>query len=266
MAVIAAAASIVAAVISAWRSASAEQAVRESTERTARLERQNQVDLERIRADFAAALERTRRRLDADELLAQYREPLAGAAFDLRLRLRNITAGNFLQAYASAQSERRQEAIESTLFRVAQFFGWREAIRQGIQFLDFAETEKSREVSRLIAEVTIAWASDHRYGQAAMIWQEAQRAIGELMLVQEGDGITVKGFAAFQRALPEFEPYLRPIREVIESGQAPASARLASVGQLLGELVGHLDPDGKRFFDRHSDSALGRERKQPGTE
>lgn len=235
VALIAAGASVLAAIISGWRSLAAERAAR---------------DLERIRTDLASEMELRRRRLDADEVLARYREPLAAAAFDLQLRLNNILAGSFLQRYAAAGHDRHEEAVSSSLYRFSQFFGWREALRQGIQFLDFKEPEQSRKVSRLLSGITVAFATD-RHGQQLMLWVEAQRAIGELMLQQGDADLTVRGYAWFEDHSSTLAPYLEPLRKAIEDGSASTSSRLVVIRDLLSELVQQLDPEGVRFTDLH---------------
>jgi hypothetical protein len=233
-ALVAAGSSIVVAVMSLIRSKAAQMEVAKSAERLAVLT-----------SDLSKREELARRRLDAEEVISRYRKPLAAAAFDLQSRLRNILDHAFL-AYLSSSKERREQAINSTLFRVAQYFGWAEALRQGIQFLDFNEPAQSREVSNLIGKVSRLWATD-KSGQSLMIWYEAQRAIGELMLVERDELFSVMGFAKFSAEVDRFEPWLGELKESLGSGEAERSERLVALQNALVELVRELDPHGIQF-------------------
>ena len=71
------------------------------------------------------------------------------AAYDLQSRIFNILERGFLDRYYFRGSEREKEyAMENTVFLVAQFLGWTEAIREEIQKLtpDFAciKSERAR--------------------------------------------------------------------------------------------------------------------------
>ncbi len=187
----------------------------------------------------------TRRHLDAEEILHHYSKPLTGAAFDLQSRLYNILENNFL-IYLSSSDERRKQALDSTMFRVAQYFAWSEALRQGIEFLDYPDHEQAREVSNHLDKVTRLWATD-KHGQRLMIWSEAQRAIGELMLEERGQNLSVKGFAKFSAELDHFDPWLGDLKMALEDGSAEKSKRLVLLQHVLVELVGKLDPEEVRF-------------------
>ena len=188
-ALVGAAASLTVAVGSLLRSRTTEKKAAESAK-----------DLAKLQNDFSHGQEIARRRLDADDVISRYRWPLATAAFDLQARLGNILDNRFL-AYVGVPG-RGEQAVTSTLFRVAQYFGWAEAVRQGIQFLDLNDPEHSREVSDQIRHVSRHWATDQQFGtddpgRELMIWVEAQRAIGELMLVEQGESFSIMGFARF---------------------------------------------------------------------
>jgi hypothetical protein len=242
-ALLGAGASIVVAVMGLLRSKSAEAGAADSAKK-----------LEELKSELSQREEIARRRLDTEEVISRYREPLASAAFDLQSRLRNILDKGFL-TYLSGSKERREEALSSTLFRLAQYFGWAEALRQGIQFLDFNEPERSREVRKATGDVARLWATD-KYGPDLMIWYEAQRAIGELMLVERDEFFSVIGFARFSREVDRFQPWLGEFKAALEDGHAQKSRRLLHLQHSLVELVRVLDPQEVRFSN-HMDPAKG---------
>jgi hypothetical protein len=77
-------------------------------------------------------------RREAERILTRYREPLVSAAFDLQSRLFNILEQHFLLNYLGqrADEHRRKVALESTLYWFAQYFCWREILRQDTSFLN----------------------------------------------------------------------------------------------------------------------------------
>jgi len=45
---------------------------------------------------------------------------------------------------------KREYTIQSTLFVIAQYFGWIEILRRDIQFLDLGNVKENRELSKLL--------------------------------------------------------------------------------------------------------------------
>ena len=96
---------------------------------------------------------RLERNARAEEVLARYREPLAAAAFDLQSRLYNILELEFFEKFGDG--ERAEDALRTTMFRFAQYFGWTEILRRDIQILSFprdAETRRVADLQEAIAE------------------------------------------------------------------------------------------------------------------
>jgi len=92
--------------------------------------------LERLKA--VLQLERDDRvaQLEARKTVSKFRDPLMHASYDLQSRLFNILRQDFLTRYYAQGSMREKEyAVENTVFLLAQFLGWTEAIREEIQFL-----------------------------------------------------------------------------------------------------------------------------------
>lgn len=190
------------------------------------------------------------RELNAEDLLTRYREPLAAAAFDLQSRCWNIVKNNFFEKFGRGH-DRFPDAQMTTLFRFAQYFGWAEILRREIQFLSFPEEQDTRCVAELLAKVAARIAASEP-DETLMIWVDEQRAIGERMIVHDGDGAHCMGYAAFCDAYDKC--FAQLFKRVIDDLDAPAAkVRLRDVQHHLCELVSQLDK--KRL--RYSESQLG---------
>lgn len=191
-------------------------------------------------AQRVAELERAER---AEAVLKRYREPLAAAAFDLQSRLYNILRMEFFEKFGGG--ERGDEALTSTLFRLAQYFGWSEILRRDIQFLSFPEDEDTQRVSDLQSRIARRFLTDE-YGHALMIWNDEQRALGELMIVEEHGTVLCMGYARFRNDRDgAFGSWLTRLRrELPDTG---GQDRLREVQHLLCELVETLDSRKLRY-------------------
>ena len=206
--------------------------------------RQSRMDeqLARVQVDLDADLHRRTALLDrdlrAEEVLTRYRQPLAAAAFDLQSRLYNLLELGFLDHFGG-DHPRAQEAMRTTLFRIAQYFGWSEILRRDIQFLSFPEDGDSRRVAGLQAEIAKRFLTD-AYGPALMIWSDEQRAIGERMIVEEHGKVLCMGYATFgERCETAFGVWLTRVEA--ELPEPSAHQRLREIQHLLCELVELLD-------------------------
>jgi hypothetical protein len=99
-------------------------------------------------------LELRRHRLDkseaAEQITSKYRDPLLRCVIDLQGRIYSIVKLDFMQRHlGSDDSEQVQYAKTSTLFRLAEYFGWIEILRIGIQFLDLGDQARSRQLTAL---------------------------------------------------------------------------------------------------------------------
>ena len=184
-----------------------------------------------------------KRSLQAQDVLAKYRDPLAAAAFDLQSRLYNILCLGFFTKYAD-DAELTEEGVLTTLFRLAQYFGWTEILRRDIQFLSFPEAEDSQKVASLQGAIAGCFLTAD-YGRELMIWSDQQRAIGERMIVKEHGNVICMGYARYLQQHEEvFNPWYGRLRT--ELGTPAATARLRDVQHLLVQLVEVLDPNGIR--------------------
>lgn len=206
--------------------------------------------LARLNSDLQAEVHQRTAMIDrdlrAEEVLTRYREPLAAAAYDLQSRLYNILVLEFFQLHGGA-GPLAEEALRTTLFRLAQYFGWTEILRRDIQFLSFPTAEHTQRVTRLQSQVAREFLT-HDHGEALMIWSDQQRAIGERMIVEEHGKVLCMGYAAFGDTCDAtFAPWLERLRN--EIGQEPARTRLRGVQHLLCELVETLDHERVRYTE-----------------
>ncbi len=205
-------------------------------------------DLARLNSDLEAEVHRRTalfdRELHAEEVLARYREPLAAAAFDLQSRLYNILRLDFFAKFGG-DHPRGEEALRTTLFRLAQYLGWTEILRRDIQFLSFPEAEDTQRVTGLQSDISKRLLTDED-GSALMIWSDEQRAIGELMIVEEHGKVLCMGYARFRNVCDDtFAPWYERLRG--EVTQESARDRLRDVQHMLCELVEALDPQRVRY-------------------
>lgn len=194
------------------------------------------------------------------ELVGRYRDPLLLAAFDLQSRLYNIVRNNFL-AYlrAGAEEDDRDYARSNTLFLFAQFFGWTEALRVDVQFLDLGDLDRSRRLRECLDAVRAVLATDRLPDQRLRVFWGRQRAIGELMLRDRSGerGAAVPreciGYAAFSRRLntdDDLASWLRRLGEDLGSladDREFNPIRLVQTQHALIELIDFLDDPPVRF-------------------
>jgi hypothetical protein len=78
--------------------------------------------------------------------------------------------------------DEKSYAVNSTLFVIAQYLAWTEALRRGVQFLDLGDVERSRELADRLENIRAAFSTDTSLQGPFRIFRSEQRAIGELML------------------------------------------------------------------------------------
>jgi hypothetical protein len=104
---------------------------------------QDELEQRREQADKAVRLE---------QVMSRYRDPLLSAAFDLQSRIFNILVGSFWVYIRDDDHEDQAYAIKSTIFVIAQYLAWAEALRRGVQFLDLGDLKRNQDlVDRLEA-------------------------------------------------------------------------------------------------------------------
>lgn len=186
--------------------------------------------------------------LSADEqaaaVLRRYREPLAAAAFELQSRLYNVLRLGFFEKFGDGP--RAEDAVSSTVFRLAQYFGWTEIMRSDIQFLSFPEADETRRVAQLQYRIGDVFRTD-RLPSPMMIWTDEQRAIGERMIVEARGKVLCMGYADFRNSMHETLPW--SARICAELDHPEARPRLMEAQHLLCDLVEALDADRVRYTE-----------------
>jgi len=186
-------------------------------------------------------------RRDAKKALDTYREPLLAASYELQARLYNILQLKFVEKYISDDTAgKRNPAIGSTLYVVAQFLGWREIIRREAQYLRFSRDRQTREIGRLLQDIGETFLSD-KYGSQFMIWRVEQRGLGERMTEFAGNKMTCLGYASFIEHRPTMQEWLRPLENDLENMRDGGRKRLTELQHLLLDLVRQLDDKQKRY-------------------
>jgi hypothetical protein len=194
-------------------------------------------------AQITKQLAELERAEQAEAVLKRYREPLAAAAFDLQSRLYNILRLKFYEKFGNG--DRGDEPLTSTLFRLAQYFGWTEILRRDIQFLSFPEDEDTQKVADLQSRIAHCFLTDE-HGSALMIWNDEQRALGELMIAEEHGKVLCMGYAKFREDHDGvFAPWLERLRT--ELSDSRAKERMREAQHLLCELVETLDSRRLRY-------------------
>ena len=211
---------------------------------------QEEAELRRAQADKAEQLE---------QVMARYRDPIMGAAFELQSRIYNLVADNFWEYIIHGGPEDREYAVRSTLFLVGQYFAWAEALKRGVQFLDLGDLKRNQDLAERLEAIRSGFASDNQPRREFRIFRINQRAIGELMLEGDGDARfsdapwRCMGYASFCTRLQQDEDFaswfaglnadVLGFAEDAESGRA----RLIRIQHALIDLLDFLDKTAIRF-------------------
>ncbi len=238
---------VIAAVVALLSALFSAKAARSAAVLQARL--QGELEERRERSDQAARLE---------QVMSRYRDPLLNAAFDWQSRIYNLIARDYWKKIRSGDEEERSYAVTSTLFVMAQYFAWAEALRRGVQFLDLGELRRNQDLVRRLEAIRSALATDG-FGSEFRIYRQHQRAIGEVMLEATpgaeaaGGRWQSLGYASFCSKLDQdksfrrwFERLDHDVRE-LASGPGEARPRLATLQNALIDLLDFLDEPAVRF-------------------
>ena len=223
------------------------QLQRENTEFQARL--QDELQQRRDQASKAELLE---------NVVSHYRDPLLSAAFELQSRIYNFVLRGFAGYLGGGDEDEKSYAVNSTLFVIAQYLAWTEALRRGVQFLDLGDVERSRELADRLEAIRAAFSTDTFLHGPFRIFRSEQRAIGELMLeptvtAQSGEvPWQCIGYAAFCSRLKQDQTFAswfarldRDVRALVS--REIGGGRLATLQNHLMDLVDFLDDPPLRF-------------------
>ena len=211
-------------------------------------------ELEHVKAESAKQLLVFQNKQRQKQQLSKYKEPLLQCAFDLQSRLVNIVKNDFLsKTYLRGNDREQIYAIESTLFLIAQFFGWSELVRVEQQLLDLGADEQTR-ILRRHQETILHHFRSSKLDPAMRVFSADQRAIGELMIKSNQSKLI--GYAEFLMNKPDYlDTWLSPVREDLIAAADSLDAsrqRLVLIQKTLIELIDFLDPHHVRFTENRS--------------
>ena len=178
-----------------------------------------------------------KRRSHAKVVLDKYRGPLLAAATDLGRRIHHIRHQNFVQT--TSESGQDRQAKLTTLFRIAQYFGWCEILRTEVQLLRFEREHDTELVAKLIGDINWAFSSDVVDDRSrGSLWADEQRGVGELMVTGNEGSSSTCGYARFVDEYERcFASSMHVIAGFVLSKEAPDSHRLRLVQWGLLGLV-----------------------------
>jgi hypothetical protein len=183
------------------------------------------------------------RQLEARAVLDHYRKPLLGSAVELKRRIGNIRHNRFL-GYLESNDHRAEIAVQSTLYRLAAYLGWREVLARHLTYMDYEDQEETKLVVQHLEDVGTQLATD-RYDfidgrHRLMLWKEEQRAVGGLMATQNPAGVI--GFELFTEYYDDrFAQWLDPIAADLRLPGIESSERLKHLADSLERLITNLD-------------------------
>jgi hypothetical protein len=201
-----------------------------------------------------------KRRSEAENLVAKYRDPLMIAAHDLRSRLYGLSDLG-LAEFHRGDADHRDNLRMYTAFVVGQYLSWSYVLRRQAQFLKFSTNKKNNDLTRILAQITDCFASGSLKTDPDdapfRLWRAQQIAIGELMTVHEGSELYCMGYAAFRNAYhtsvikqkEDPETGGKAITEVVEG------AKQLSLQVTVSDTFEDPNPDFKSWFKPIIDGA-----------
>lgn len=194
-----------------------------------------------------------KRRSEAENLVAKYRDPLMIAAHDLRSRLYGLSDLG-LADFHRGDADHRDNLRMYTAFVVGQYFSWSYILRRQAQFLKFSTNKKNNDLTRILAQITDCFASGSLKTDPDdapfRLWRAQQIAIGELMTVHEGTELYCMGYAAFRKA---YHASVVKEKEIPENTGKAATEVLNQIplNVTVAERISNLEdpnPDFKSWF------------------
>ena len=189
---------------------------------------------------------------EAELLVARYRDPLLRSAYDLQSRIHNLLG----KTPFSGDKYYPDYLRLSTLFVIAQFFGWLEIVRREMQFLDLGEEHKTKELGEKLEAIQRSWSttsSEKLPLDDYCIYRIQQRAIGELMIsridpsTRVGPQHQCMDYAVFVKKEDDFALAFDRLGRAIETLPGERPYRLVRVQRGLIDLLDFLDRDKIRF-------------------
>ncbi|MET4388230.1 hypothetical protein ABIB73_003992 [Bradyrhizobium sp. F1.4.3] len=183
--------------------------------------------------------------------LSGFREPLARAAYDLQSRIQNILRQNMIGAFVAKGDEREKTyVINNTAFLVGQYLCWTELTRREIQFIDLGSTERTRKLTKLQDQISGLFGTD-QYKKPFRLFSGEQRAVGEALIEEGAKGPQCVGYGTFLKRVDSGAyPFIDGLRKDVSSLEQNLEAgesRLAALDHALIDLLDLLDPEYVRF-------------------
>ena len=146
-----------------------------------------QVRVTQLSDKLAKKREAESREVKTAALMSKYRDPLLRSAIDLQSRLYNIRRNCALQNFSHKPQDEQHYLRTSTLYVIAEYFGWVEILRREIQFLDLGDLDLNRRLSNLLVGITKAFGTSRIDGEKSFdsnlkLFNGEQRALGEIMM------------------------------------------------------------------------------------
>lgn len=205
------------------------------------------------------ALEAERRRESkaeqTEEVISRYREPLLLAAQSLQGRLYNGVVGGYLEKYLHCGDlDEERYARDFTVYVYAEYLCWVEIIRRELRFLDLGNEQRNRMFNDHLQAVGNTFSSQRIPHGHFRLFRGQQRAIGELMMVVNGNGradcMTYPAFCAQLDKDEEFERWFNRLRadvDAIAAHDVMGNTRLVHAQRALIDVIDFLDPDQVRI-------------------
>ena len=213
----------------------------------------------KLQAKLQAAEEQRREKASTEsrlkEIVSRYQNPLLSAAYELQSRLYNLLEGDFDVYIQSNDPENQTYAVNSTLFVLAQYLAWAEALREGIQFLDLGDAERNKGLAEHLETIRHTLATDRDFTASCFrIFRVDQRAIGELMLEEaklDDQSSDIRwhctGYASFCSEREENDKFTtwfarldHDVRQ-LPNNKDSARPRLAALQNSLVDIINFLD-------------------------
>ncbi len=209
------------------------------------------IKIEELKSKLQIITAQDIRKTEYQDVMKKYQGPLLHAAYDLQSRLYNILAQGFItKYYLQGNSGEKDYVVNNTVFVIAQYFAWVEIIRREIQFIEFNDITKTKEISRLRDNIYTLWQTN-KFDDLFRIWAGEQRAIGELMIVGNNNQLGCIGYASFLAKLtnnkePLFEKLQSDVKD-LSTKVEDSFTRLTEIQHALIDTLAYLDPDYIRF-------------------
>lgn len=219
----------------------------------------------RLQHDLTVEREVQARKVRLSDVMSRFREPVLRSAVDLQSRLYNIAVNRFLQRYYFGSESDRSYATTSTLYVIAEYFGWVEILRREIQYLDLGDLHANKSLTDSLERISDLFLTD-RIDDAFRVFRGEQRAIGELMLVKRrfDDPFRYEclGYAAFSDRLTDdaFARWFARLTADVErlaNHEHASQRRLHELQHALVDLIDFLDPDFARVPERRRQKISG---------